>query len=634
MSNDPLQTGSSLEALMARLAVLEKAAAASAHKPAAVPLLPGEKIRVLFVAQHPSIWPGWRSVHRAMCEHPAMAVTVTLSPFIHPAASEMATLERMRECLVDEGVTFVNAAYLDLKALNPHVVFLQNPYDETRLGNLRSSALIAAGARVAYIPYGLEVGGGAWNIRAQFDLPVQRNAWKIFARSERHKKLYAAYNAAGNSNVVVTGHPKFDTIPQGAAAALPLAITEKFADRRVVLWTPHFSVTDIPSWSTFRVYADAIFAAFYARTDLFLLLRPHPLFFKSMITNGVWDEDGETQFRQDIENSSNIALDEGADYHSAFAASCALMTDVGSFLLEYLPTGKPLLYLHLHRGLGMNDEEELTRSLYRADCEDDILTFVQMIEAGQDPKKSIRDAVVPEYLSGLGTPIGQRICDAVVAAMARGDVAPSLTSSSRHALATEVAAWPSHSLPAPVEQKRKALDAALSRLPTLSTAFDMGCGNGRFTLDIARYAQAVHACDLDYGAVTVARKAAAEQGLAHVAFYHSDSDDANPWEKFDLVTCLDVTRCIVDEARFIPFLNKLRHLAQADGYVLVTEIVTRAAEQRVQSALDGPVRFRAIDDLRWAFGRAGLVIHEEALIEALPSELTSMLFVLRPARLC
>ena len=49
-------------------------------------------------------------------------------------------------------------------------VFMKNLIGDA----LQMPALEAVGARIAYIPYGLEMGGGSWNIGAQFNQRIHQ----------------------------------------------------------------------------------------------------------------------------------------------------------------------------------------------------------------------------------------------------------------------------------------------------------------------------------------------------------------------------------------------------------------------------------------------------------------------------
>lgn len=599
-------------------------------------LEPGESVRVVFVAQHPSIWPSWRSVWQAMDKDPRFVVKIVLSPFIHPFSSTAVTLDEMRACFIDANVPFCTVDYFNIDTYRPHLMFLQNPYDETRPEHLRSERLAEKGIRVAYIPYGLEVGGGAWNITAQFDSALHRTAWKIFARSERHKKMYGKYCHAGNSHVVVTGHPKFDAV--NAKSELPPSneIAGKIGGRKVILWTPHFSVSDVPAWSTYRRYSEYIFSEFTQRQDLFLLLRPHPLFFKAMLQHGVWDAEGERKFRQAIKESSNVELDESPDYHAAFSVSDALMTDVGSFLLEYLPTGKPLLYLNLPDGLGMNDDGELVNFLYKASTSDDIKYFIEMVFNGQDPKKSEREAIVPEFLSGLDVNVGEKIAQSIYSSITAGDTWFPRLNKQRASLQNDSETYWKNSTNtylAPsdyYEAKEAILQQFLLRLPPIEKAIDIGCGDGKFTFQLAKFAKEILAYDISSALIDKAREAASTCGATNVTFSVQELEAIAPFAKYDLVACMGVTSCIIDDIKFVFFLDKLRSLCRQGAYLLLIDTLSTANEQNAKDQNGYVAKYRVIDDYRRLFERRGFALREEILIkESIERQWVNKLFVLQ-----
>jgi len=595
-----------------------------------------EAVKVVFVVQHPSIWPTWRSIWNAMVRDPRFIVKVVLSPFIHPFSSPAVTLDDMRQCLIRENVSFCVADFLNFDQFRPHVVFLQNPYDETRPEFLRSELLARKGLRLAYVPYGVEMGGGAWNLNAQFNLPFHRLAWRIFARSDRHKKMFAKYCRAGNSHVVVTGHPKFDSINFSQDASLPKEITKKINGRKVILWTPHFSVSDIPAWSTYRLYSECIFAEFAERQDLFLLFRPHPLFFKSMLQYGVWNASEEIKFRQTIGNSNNIGLDESSDYHAAFSASDALMTDVGSFLLEYLPTGKPLLYLHHPNGLGMNDDEELVNFLYVASSDSDIKKFIEMISSESDPRKSERELVCPEFLSGIGKDIGGNICQHIYSSIALGDT---WFPQSRHDSvngheqdsdeyraifeSTNLASLDSY-------EKEAILDEALQRFPIFENAIDISCGDGKFTMYIAKHANRVLAYDMSSAIIDKAIRTANASGVTNVTFFSQEIENIAPAQKFDLVSCLEGTSGIIDDLKFLFFLDKLKALSKNDAFLFMIDSLSTVGDRTEVGKNGYGAKYRSITDYRSLLYRAGFFLQEEILIkEDAEKNLTNKLFIMR-----
>ncbi|WP_328824553.1 methyltransferase domain-containing protein [Pseudomonas arcuscaelestis] len=593
-------------------------------------------VRVLFVAQHPALLANWRSLLHTMQKDSRFIAKVVLCPFLHPYSSTSITLDDMKQSLMKEGIPFSTIDVLSPSSFRPHIVFLQNPYDETRPDTFRSTSLTNNGIRVAYIPYGLEMGGGAWNLKAQFDLPVHRQAWRVFARSQRHKIMFGKYCRSGNSHVAVTGHPKFDSISIPKEKAPPQELTEKIKGRKVILWTPHFSVTPIPSWSTYKLYSDAIFKAFAKRRDLFLLLRPHPLFYKSMVGNGLWDERGEVEFKTMIDNSDNIGLDELPDYHVAFSVSDALMTDVGSFLLEYLAVNKPLLYLHHPDGLGMNDDGILTESLYKANNDKDILNFINQVSVGDDPLRNEREHLKPEFLFGLDGNIANNICDEIHQSLSAGDTwSPGAKLHSSSSQQKSEHYWKNSTTtylapPEYYEKKANILNEVLEKLPPAPRAIDIGCGDGKYTLQLAKFAGRVTGYELSTHLVEQAIAKAKHNNVSNVEFIPCELDDIIPLERFELISCLGVTSCIIDDLKFIFFLQKLNALAKPGATLLMIDSLSTVSECFAEDQSGYQAKYRSLPDYKILIERAGFTHHEEiTLSEAPEKKLVNKLFILK-----
>ncbi len=596
-------------------------------------LQPNEAIRVVFILQHLSVWPGWRSVWDAAKNDPRFHTKIVLTPFRHPFSSEALTYDDVRQFLISENIPFNSAEYFDLNAFRPHVVFVQNPYEETRPQSLQIERINSSGARVAYIPYGLEMGGGAWNIAAQFDTVMHRSAWRIFARSERHKKMFGKYCRAGNDHVVVTGHPKFDLLVTDIADQLPATLAEKIAQRKVVLWTPHFSVGDPPTWSTYKLYSEFILAEMARRVDLFLLIRPHPMFFQAMQQHSVLDEDGEQKFRRMINESSNMALDENSDHRLSFSVSDALMTDVGSFLLEYLPTGKPLLYLHHPDGLGMNDDRDLVRYLYTATGSKDIAKFMDMVTHSEDPQKSEREAVLPEFLFGLDTNVGENISQHIYTAISAGDIgSPTVSPATTEQMCSEnywKDASDTYLAPADYYDTKEAiLNDLLARLPPFKNAIDIGCGDGRYTFLLAKNANTITGYDISPSLTEQAVATAAAENISNVRFVTQELETIAPFEKYDLVACMGVTSCIFMDTKFLSFLDKLKMLSRNGGHLLLIDTLSSAQEQVATDQNGYIAKYRSISDYRALIARRGYVLQEEILIKEISErKLVNKLFL-------
>lgn len=585
--------------------------------------------RLLFIVQLASAWPNFRSVFRAAERDDRFVVKVVLAPFYHHLSPIAPAYEEAREQLQNEGVPFLHHEYVALEDYRPDVVFVPNPYEESRPESLQIPAIEAVDARIAYIPYGLEMGGGSWNIGAQFNQRIHQRAWRIFARSERHRRLFGRHCEAGNGHVVVTGHPKFDT---AEAPASDSTWAGKLQGLTILLWTPHFTVEDPPTWSTYRLYHDAILSTVDRLPGLALLIRPHPLFFQSMRQSSARGLDEERELRDHIDRHPRMALDTNANHHAAFAHSSALMTDVGSFLLEYLPTGKPLLYLHHPEGLGMNGDGELVSHLDGAQSTDDVAAFIERTAEGLDPMRAARLAAMPEFLHGLKHHIGQDICEKVLRGVRSGDTShPGLRHRSAMRVHNETywRQWvpPETAQPAD-EEKLALLGRLLEVLPKANRALDIGCGDGRASLLVARRANALLGFDLSAQALSSAKRQFEEHGQRNANFAEGGMEALRLGQKFDLVTCLDLFAHIADDNAYLAALDQLPHLCRHECFLVTCDKVSDGQEQLHQHADAHFTRWRQIDQYRQALVSRGFTCVEDLVIHKDPrSRSSTRLFV-------
>ncbi len=374
----------------------------------------GPPLRIHFFFQMPEVWTTWESVWAACCAHPDIEATLVLLPFHHDSKVDET---RARKFLVERGIRFVDCSIYDVAAQAPDIAFVQNPYDSTRPESFAMEHLIEASIRVVYIPYGLDIGGGEDNLRWQYDLNVQRGAWRIFVRSEAHARMYGLYCKSGNEHVRVTGHPKIDKI---------VALRDRDSENRggatqerdkIILWCPHFSV-EHGGWSTFGRFADGILSYFENQPKgCRLLVRPHPLFFGRM--RQIESEEAVLALMARFNQPPYIQMDEQGQYEDAFTQSDALMTDAGSFLLEYLPTMKPILYLDNPEGPGLNESASFVDHYYRAREFEDVLAYLEMIRNGDDPRREQRASMIESQLFSADGRAGTRIVDEIVSGYRR-----------------------------------------------------------------------------------------------------------------------------------------------------------------------------------------------------------------------
>lgn len=370
-------------------------------------------IKVDFYFQWPPGWTNFESVIEAMQANPAFDCRIVVVPYLNWKASDV-NGDIQREILRERGLDYTGFEDYQLEQRQPDVVFLQNPYDEARPECFRSDYLHERGVKIAYIPYALDTGIGAESMVYQYNLLCQNLATWIFARSEKHKTEFALQCQAGNRHVHVTGHPKFDHYQRR------FHLTDNLPAQTVTtfLWTPHFVLPgDQKMYTTFSLYCSA-FLKLIERQDIHLIIRPHPLLSQWIGEANPTAQSLYQQLQRASQQHTNLEWDLGHDYTLTFARSDALIADAGSFLLEYLPSKKPILYLTHETCHGLNRTAEFIYDAYDvAWCEKDIFTFVDNIVAGHDAMKVRREQVLREELQIEEKTAGEKIAEIICSSL-------------------------------------------------------------------------------------------------------------------------------------------------------------------------------------------------------------------------
>ncbi|ABC34557.1 CDP-glycerol glycerophosphotransferase family protein [Burkholderia thailandensis] len=363
------------------------------------------KKKIRFFFQATSQWYCFASVYRAFGDDCRYDVEVVALPYLKNGVQ---LGEPSWVFLEARGIRYIHYLQYDPDADAPDVVFLHCPYDETRPSAFHAAALRDHNVRLAYIPYGPDVGGGEQNCRFQYGLDTQLLAWRIFARSQAHRMRYERHLPGSAKRVVVTGHPKLDEL-HGAPAGNPFS--PLVDGKHVFLWNPHFSV-GFPAelrWSTFDRYVNTMCGLAAQRDDVAIIMRPHPNLFHTLMLH----EPGKRLIATLIafaKRHRNFVIDQSPLYRAAFDASHAMMTDTSSLMYEYLVCDKPILHLDCEGGAGLNEEgRQLVRGMSRARAECDIVSFVEDIVRGRDATQASRRRVIAEVLGVHDGKNGERV---------------------------------------------------------------------------------------------------------------------------------------------------------------------------------------------------------------------------------
>ncbi len=109
---------------------------------------------------------------------------------------------------------------------------------------------------------------------------------------------------------------------------------------------------------------------------------------------------------------------------------------------------------------------------------------------------------------------------------------------------------------------------------------DIGCGDGGFTLQMAKHCKHVDAFDLAPRLIDAAMQAARREGIENVSFQVGDVRTAlRPVEQYDHVLCMGLFTAIPDTSIFEDTVRLLPRLMASGGYLLLKDSMSLGAEE-------------------------------------------------------
>jgi CDP-glycerol glycerophosphotransferase (TagB/SpsB family) len=124
-----------------------------------------------------------------------------------------------------------------------------------------------------------------------------------------------------------------------------------------------------------------------------IVMRPHHLTFTMLVQTGSMSEADLDQFLEKWDALPNAAMDHEPDCGPTFAASDILITDGVSFIAEYLPMDKPLLFLERTTHSALTELGAVaSQAAYRMKSVDDARSFVKKFQKDDyDPHAKRRE---------------------------------------------------------------------------------------------------------------------------------------------------------------------------------------------------------------------------------------------------
>ena len=176
----------------------------------------------------------------------------------------------------------------------------------------------------------------------------------------------------------------------------------KCDSRKRVIWAPHHSVEAGASFKTsafFEICDEMVRLREKYRDKIVFAFKPHPMLRDNLHQR--WGKERTETYYADWASAENSFLDEGA-FVPLFAGSDAMIHCSGSFIVDYIYTGKPVQYVYC-KDRNAPDFGEIgdaaLKAHYPAHGIAEIERFIEdVVLAGNDPMKKQREDVYQKYL--------------------------------------------------------------------------------------------------------------------------------------------------------------------------------------------------------------------------------------------
>lgn len=261
------------------------------------------------------------------------------------------------------------------------VVFLQQPW-----GMQDFPKRLLGRALSAYMHYGFVLMG---NHGQHYHIGgFHPYLWRYFTQTEEHRLLHLQHDAAAYDKLVVTGYPKFDAFfdepHHGADQLWPLGHA---AGKRIV-YAPHHSLTPGSlGMSTFGWNHRFMLELAQRTPNVQWIYKPHPNMPYAVARAKLMSRSEYDEYLSEWRRLPHAEVYDSGRYLDLFRTSDALITDCGSFLAEYLPTGKPIIWLVSPNSVGFNSVGNLlSEAFYDVRTLDELRTvFEKVVVRGEDP---------------------------------------------------------------------------------------------------------------------------------------------------------------------------------------------------------------------------------------------------------
>lgn len=342
-----------------------------------------ETIKVIFLVIHKSVWKV-DSIFTHMLHDPYFEPIVLICPYTPYGEVRMQQdMDESYDYFNQKGYPVLssydeaNDSWITLDVLKPDIVFFTNPHNLTKKEYYHDAY---SNYLSCYVPYFYLITTHD-NDQAIYNQLFHNMMWKIFLPHKEafHQTKKIALNKGANA--IVTGYPFSENLLDHNSILSVWKHQEK--DKIKIIYAPHHTIDDDKelNLSTFLKYSE-----FFRKISSELqdttqwCFKPHPILKEKLYLHHDWGTNRTNEYYEYWQNGSNTQLEDG-EYIDLFKQSNCMIHDSGSFLVEYLFTSNPVLYLMTDKTKANLNKFGLKAldSCAQAYSENDIINFINQL---------------------------------------------------------------------------------------------------------------------------------------------------------------------------------------------------------------------------------------------------------------
>lgn len=305
-------------------------------------------ISVYFFVNYTSVWK-YDNLFRRLMADPIFVPQILICPVVNKDYDHMIqTLDECETYFKTKGYPCSCAydkdskTFLEPKELNPDIIFYTSPYkgvidDRYYISNYKKSLSCYISYAYINVPYKYTVA-----------LPFHEMLWKFYIECPDNYEQARSLALSKAKNCVVTGYTMYDDLNRQEWNEENWKNKDKTYKR--IIWAPHHSIQTndenaLIHFSTFLQYYDLMYKLSQKyKHKIQFVFKPHPILKSMLYAHPEWGKARTDEYYKQWEEGENTSYCNG-EYIDLFLSSDALIHDCGSFIIEYLYTKKPCLFI-------------------------------------------------------------------------------------------------------------------------------------------------------------------------------------------------------------------------------------------------------------------------------------------------